>query len=121
MAKIPYFFELSPCGQNWRQVPHWQGSPPSITEFGGSLQLERSSGRGLDRRTHRADSHCDQDDGIRLDKGESRLEQGGDTWGLGEPEGDGYERALHRLGLLRLRERPLQQGVVMPCPLRALV
>ena len=44
--------------------------------------------------THRADSHCDR---------------------------DGYERALHRLRLLRLRERPLRQGVVMPCSLRALV
>ena len=89
MAKI---FELSLCGQNWGRVPHWQGWPPSSIDFGGSLQLERSSGRGLDRRTHRAASHCGRDAGVRLDEGESRLEQGGDTWGLGELGGDGYER-----------------------------
>ena len=104
MAKI---FELSLCGQNWGRVPHWQGWPPSSIDFGGSLQLERSSGRGLDRRTHQAASHCGRDAGVWLDEGESQLEQGGDTWGLGELGGDGYERVLHLLRLLRLRERPL--------------
>ena len=61
---------------------------------GTTLVKQYRSGRGLDRQTHRADSHCDR---------------------------DGYERALHRIHLLRLRERPLRQGVIMPCPLRALV
>ena len=104
--QIPYLFELSPCGQNWRRVPHCQGSPPSSTEFGGSLQFERSSGhvRGLDR-THRAASHCGRDAGVRLDEGESRLEQGGDTWGLGELGGDGYERG--QVLRARLQERSL--------------
>ena len=55
--------------------------------------------------THRVDSHCDRDDGIRLDEGESRLEQGGDTWGLGELGGDGYERG--QVLCARLQERPL--------------
>ena len=85
-------------------------------EPGTTLVKQYRSGRGLDRQTHRADSHCDRDDGIRLDEGEDRLKQGGDTWGLGVPGGDG-----HRLRLLLLREQPLWQGVVMPCPLRALV
>ena len=55
-----------------------------------------------EKRTHWADSHCGRNDGIWLDEGEGRLEQGGDTWGLGVPGGDGYEHALHRLHLLRL-------------------
>ena len=118
--QIPYLFELPPCGQNWRRAPHCQGPPPSSTEFGGSLQFERSSGhvRGLDR-THQAASHCGQDAGVWLDEGESQLEQGGDTWGLGELGGDGYEHVLRLLCLLHLREQPLWQGVVMSCPLRA--
>ena len=60
-------------------------------EPGTTLVKQYRSGCGLDRRTHRADSHCDRDDGILLDEGESRLEQGGDTWGFGELGGDGYE------------------------------
>ena len=76
-----------------------------ITEFGGSLQLEHSSGRGLDQRTHQTASHCGLDAGVRLDEGESRLEQGGDTWGLGELGGDGYERG--QVICARLQERPL--------------
>ena len=67
--------------------------------------LEQRAGK----RTHRADSHCGRDDGIRLDEGEGRLEQVCDTWGLGEPGG---ECVLHRLHLLRLRERPLRQNRV---------
>ena len=120
--------------------------------------------------THRADSHCDQDDGIRLDEGEDQ--QGGDTWGLGgahihhlqslemkdmsvfcvfyvfyvfenvhsvlgqdrvsaegvaslgnlgQWRGSASTHRADRLCPLRLRERPLRQGVVIPCLLRALV
>ena len=60
--------------------------------------------------------------GVWLDEGESQLEQGGDTWGLGELGGDGYERG--QVLCARLQERPLGASAgschVMPF-LRALL